>query len=64
MTEEEQTARDSSGGMLVLNDLSDFDADVAAIWLGPGTSHCWVLHRGPSSSVLDEGTGNWLHLLT
>ncbi len=51
------------GWKLVLNDLSDFDADVADIWLGPGTSNCWLIHRGPSDSVFDEGTDNWLLLL-
>ncbi|MDO8055353.1 MAG: hypothetical protein Q6361_00690 [Candidatus Hermodarchaeota archaeon] len=51
------------GWKLVLNDLSDFNAEVADIWLGPGTSHCWLIHRGPSASVLDEGTDNWLLLL-
>jgi hypothetical protein len=50
---------DSAGGWkIVLNDLSDLTADVAAIWLGPGTHDCWVIHRGPSGSVLDEGTDN------
>ncbi|MFW9976431.1 MAG: hypothetical protein ACFFDQ_14255, partial [Candidatus Thorarchaeota archaeon] len=51
---------DVSGWKMVLNDLSDLTADVAAIWLGPGTHDCWLLHRGPSSSVLDEGTDNRL----
>ncbi|MHA2242366.1 MAG: hypothetical protein ACXACE_12230 [Candidatus Thorarchaeota archaeon] len=54
---------DVDGWKLVLNDLSDFDADVADIWLGQGTSHCWLIHRGPIDSVFDEGTDNWLLLL-
>lgn len=52
-----------SGWRIVLNDLSDFVADTAAIWLGPGTSDCWVLSRGSSDLVLDEGTDNRLIFL-
>jgi hypothetical protein len=54
----------ATGWKLVLNDVSDLEADVAAIWLGPGTSGWWVLQRGDDSTVLDEGTDNWLLLLT
>ena len=54
---------DVGGWKMVLNDMSDLTADVAAIWLGPGTHNCWLLHRGPSSSVLDEGTNNHVMLL-
>jgi len=54
---------DVGGWKMVLNDMSDLTADVAAIWLGTGTHDCWVLHRGPSSSVLDEGTNNHLMFL-
>jgi hypothetical protein len=54
---------DVSGWKMVLNDMSDLTADVAAIWLGVGTHDCWLLHRGPSSSVLDEGTGNHVMFL-
>ncbi|TFF95275.1 hypothetical protein EU546_03590 [Candidatus Thorarchaeota archaeon] len=54
----------ATGWALVLNDVSDLEADVAAIWLGPGTSDWWVLQRGDDSTVLDEGSDNWLLLLT
>lgn len=52
-----------SGWILVLNDIADLEADIAAIWLGPGTSDCWVLTKGDSSTVLDEGTSNHVMLL-
>jgi hypothetical protein len=52
-----------SGWILVLNDVADLEADVAAIWLGPGTSDCWVLTKGDSSTVWDQGTGNHLMIL-
>ncbi len=55
---------DVVGWKLVLNDLSGFDAGVADIWLGPGTAQCWLIHRGPSDSVLDEGTDNYVLLLS
>ncbi len=54
----------ATGWTLVLNDVSDLEADVAAIWLGSGTSGWWVLQRGDGNTVLDEGTDNWLLLLT
>ncbi|MFW9927125.1 MAG: hypothetical protein ACFFDM_10175 [Candidatus Thorarchaeota archaeon] len=52
-----------SGWIMVLNDVSDLEADVAPIWLGSGTSDCWVLTKGDSSTVLDEGTDNHLMFL-
>jgi hypothetical protein len=52
-----------SGWILVLNDIANLEADVAAIWLGPGTSDCWVLTKGDSSTVLDEGTDNHVMFL-
>ena len=52
-----------SGWILVLNDVSGLEADIAPIWLGSGTSDCWVLTKGDSSTVLDEGTDNHVMLL-
>ena len=48
---------------MVLNDLSDFTADVAAVWLGPGAHDCWGLFKGSSSIALDEGTNNRLYFI-
>ncbi len=52
-----------SGWTLLLNDVADLEASEAAIWLGPGTSDCWVLTRGDSSTVWDQGTDNHIMLL-
>ena len=53
----------ATGWKMVLNDVADLEADVAAIWLGLDSSNCWVLTRGDSGAVFDQGTDNWLHFL-
>ena len=52
-----------SGWILVLNDVADLEASEAPIWLGEGSSDCWVLTKGDSSTVLDLGTDNRIMLL-
>ncbi len=55
---------DAVGGWkMVLNDLSDLTVDAAAIWLGLDASDCWVLTKGDSNTVLDQGTGNHILLI-
>jgi len=52
-----------SGWKMVLNDLSDLTADVAAIWMGSGTSDCWGLFKGSSNMLLDEGNNNRMYFI-
>ena len=52
-----------TGWFMVLNDVSDLEADVAAIWLGIGTSDCWGLFKGSSSLLLDEGVNNRMYFI-
>ena len=52
-----------SGWKMVLNDVADLEADVAAVWLGEGTSDCWGLFKGTSDLVWDLGTNNNLHFI-
>jgi len=52
-----------SGWFILLNDVADLEADVAAIWLGPGTSDCWGLFKGSSSILFDQGTNNRMYFI-
>ena len=46
--------------LLLGNNLSAFDAEMAGIYLGPGTSNCTVIGGDLKENVLDEGTDNIL----
>ncbi len=48
-----------TGWKIIGNNVKDLDADVAHIWLGPGSSDCIVVGR-KGTTVLDEGTDNRL----
>jgi hypothetical protein len=54
---------DVNGWMMVLNDVADLEADVAAIWLGPGTSDFRGLFKGASTMLFDEGTNNRIYFI-
>jgi hypothetical protein len=43
---------------MIGNDMTNFQADMAPIWLGPGSSNCYVIGRNTAETVLDEGTDN------
>ncbi|KON27610.1 hypothetical protein AC481_04315 [miscellaneous Crenarchaeota group archaeon SMTZ-80] len=43
---------------MIGNDMTNFQADMAPIWLGPGSSNCYVIGRNTANTVLDEGTDN------
>jgi len=43
---------------ILVNDMSNFQAYTAPIWLGPGSSNCFVICRNTTENVLDEGTDN------
>ena len=43
---------------MIGNDVTNFQADMAPIWLGPGSSNCYVIGRNTGETVLDEGTDN------
>jgi hypothetical protein len=51
---------DCSGWKIIGNNLEKLDAEVAPIWLGPGSSDCLVVGDGNPTLVLDEGTNNIL----
>ncbi len=53
----------ASSWIMILNDVSELEADVAAVWLGEGTSDCWGLFKGTSDLVWDQGTNNHLHFI-
>jgi hypothetical protein len=48
----------ASHWLLKYNDVTDVNAEVAPVWLGPGTSYFVVF--GDKSNILDEGTDNVL----
>ena len=59
IVELESNVYDSCAGWKVIgNNVEKFDALVAAIWLGPGTSGCTVVGGNNKINVLDEGTDN------
>lgn len=49
-----------SGWTILGNNVQNVDADVAPIWLGPGTSNCTVVGGSSESNVWDQGTDNIL----
>lgn len=48
-----------AGWKIIGNDVEEVIADIAPIWLGPGTSDCLVVGKG-DTYVWDEGTDNKL----
>jgi hypothetical protein len=48
----------SSGWTIIGNNVQHLESDVAAIWLGPGTSLCTVAGGSNKTNVLDQGTDN------
>ncbi len=48
----------ASNWLMKYNDVQGVNAEVAPVWLGPGTNHFVVF--GDKSNILDEGTGNVL----
>ncbi len=47
-------------GIFKANQVNQLAASVAPIWLGSGSSSCYVIGGNASANVLDEGTGNVL----
>ena len=50
----------NSGWLIKGNNVQGVNAQVAPIWLGPGTSNFLVVGGSNKTNVLDEGTGNIL----
>lgn len=50
----------ATGWLLQGNNLNAFAAELAPIYLGPGTSNCIVVGGNTRENVFDEGTGNIL----
>jgi hypothetical protein len=49
-----------NGWVIKGNNVQGMDAELARIWLGPGTSNCIVAGGSNETNVLDEGNGNIL----
>jgi hypothetical protein len=47
-----------AGCLLKGNNVSNLTAEIARIWLGPGTTHCTVIGSNAADNVLDQGAGN------
>lgn len=50
----------ATGWLLLGNNLNGFTAELAPIYLGPGTTNCTVVGGNTRENVLDEGTDNIL----
>jgi hypothetical protein len=44
--------------LILGNNVRNFQAYTAPIWLGPGSSNCFVIGRNTAETVVDEGTDN------